>query len=1127
RRPRRRRAAAPAVPSLAEPTPRDPAAGKPEGLQPRPETGTRYAAPEGELQERMAELWQELTGFQGIGAHDDFFSLGGHSLMATQLIARVQGEFGVDVSLNAVFDDPTVAGMARKVAALRAGAQPEQPAAIHPVPRTGPLPLSFHQERLWILDRLEPGSPLYNVPVGSWLRGPLDVAAARRALAEIVRRHEVYRTVYAETDAGPAQVVLPHLDVPLPVDDLSAVPAAERLAAVRAALTGEARRPMELAAGPVMRVRLLRFEPELHALLVTTHHIVMDGWSGGVFSHEWGVLYEAFAAGKPSPLPELPFQYADYAAWQREQLSGERLERHLAFWRESLRGVPPVLELPTDRPHPPVQSYRGGLRGTALEPDLMERVRALAHRERTTLHLVVAAAFQALCFRYTGQEDFAVGSLAANRLHPGTPRLIGFFVNTLPVRARPTARLRFTELLEQVRTWMAAAYEHAEVPFQMILDEVRPERDSSRNPLVQVMLGIQAPGDHGRPPEDASGVSMHRLEDSIVPIGDSGTSKFDLSVLVDEGPVPSAAAEYNSDIFDPATADRFLEHFRILLSAVADAPETPLAEIPLLPPGERRQLVEEWASPAALPPERRSLHAAFSAQAARTPDAVAVAWRAERVGYAELEARASRVAAALRRMGVGPEARVGVFLERTPELVAVLLGVLRAGAAYVPLDPAYPPERLALMLEDSRAVAVVTQDSLADRLPRTGAAVLRVDGDRERIDAGAAAEAPGEAFSTPESLAYVIYTSGSTGTPKGVAVTHGSVLALVRWAEDEFTSRELAGVLASTSVCFDLSVFELFVPLCLGGTAVLAASALELPEMDAGAVTLVNTVPSAMAELVRAGELPPGVRAVNLAGEPLAPRLAAEVHARGSVRLRNLYGPTEDTVYSTCARVPAGAAAVSIGRPVGGTRAYVLDGELNPAPAGVPGSLHLAGEGLARGYLGRPDLTAERFLPSPFGEVGGRMYATGDRARWLASGELEFLGRLDHQVKVRGFRIEPGEIESVLLRDPRVRECVVVARADAAGERRIVAYLAGAGLPGPEELRSRLRESLPEHMVPSALVALERLPLTPSGKVDRAALPVPEAARADGREHEPPRTPAERALVEIWSEVLGVPRVGI
>ncbi|HEX8275905.1 MAG TPA: amino acid adenylation domain-containing protein, partial [Longimicrobiaceae bacterium] len=777
RRAGRRRSAVPAstgpVPEgAAGAAPADAGAGTSRGLQPRPETGTRYVAPEGELQVRMAELWQEMLGFDSVGAHDDFFSLGGHSLLATQLIARVQDEFGAAVSLNAVFDDPTVAGMADKVAALRADGRAELPAAIPRAPGAGPFPLSFHQERIWVLDRMEPGSPMYNVPVGSWLRGPVDPDAARRALAEIVRRHQVFRTVYAETGAGPVQVVLPDAEVPLPLEDLSDVPEAERLAVVRRRLTEEARRPLDLAAGPVVRARLLRLDAELHALLMTFHHIVMDGWSGGVFFHEWSTLYEAFVAGKPSPLPELPIQYADYAVWQREQLSGERLEAHLAFWRESMRGVPAVLELPTDRPHPPVQSYRGGMQAAALEPGLVARLRALAQRERTTFHVVLAAAFQALCFRYTGQEDFAVGSVAANRQRPEVQGIIGFFINTIPVRARPSARLRFVELVEQARSFMAEAYAHAEVPFQMILDAVRPERDSSRNPLMQVMLGIQAPGDHGPPPEDDSGLTSHMLEDSPTPLGDSGTSKFDLTILVDEGAAPSAMVEYNSDIFDHSTAVRFLDHYFVLLEGVADAPESPLEEIPLLLPDERRQLLEERAGAPVPPPAAPALPAALAeltgreavgtaeleamaewvaealrrarqaeeaveawvpvhervlARAAETPHAVAAVSAEERLTYGELARRSAELAARLRGLGAGPEMRVALLAGRSPELLVAMLAVLRAGAAYLPIDPDTPAARVRTILADAAAPVVLADAALAARLDGFGGEVVALD----------------------------------------------------------------------------------------------------------------------------------------------------------------------------------------------------------------------------------------------------------------------------------------------------------------------------------------------------------------------------------------------------------------
>ncbi len=1212
RRPRRRRPGAPTrvtadaravgalPPGLAEAV-SEYATGQATGLQPRPETGTRYVAPEGELQARMAALWGDLLGFQGIGAHDDFFSLGGHSLLATQLIARVQDEFGAAVSLNAVFDDPTVAGMAAKVAALRADAHAELPSAIHPAPRTGPLPVSYHQERLWVLDRLEPGSPMYNVPTGSWLRGPVDVDAGRRALAEILRRHEVLRSVYAETGDGLVQVVRPDTEVPLPVDDLSDVPEAERLRTVRARFTAEARRPLDLENGPVVRARLLRLDAELHALLVTFHHIIMDGWSGGVFIHEWTTLYGAFRAGKPSPLPELPIQYADYAVWQREQLSGERLEEHLAFWRESLRGVSPVLELPTDRPHPPVQSYRGGLYGAALAPALVERVRALAAREHTTFHVVLAAAFQALCFRYTGQEDFAVGSVAANR-RPETEGLIGFFINTIPVRARPSARLRFAEVVGQARAFMAAAYAHAEVPFQMILDEVKPERDSSRNPLIQVMLGIQAPGAHGPPPEDESGMTTQLLEDSVLPLGDSGTSKFDLTILVEEGAEPSAMLEYNSDIFERATAVRFLEHFVVLLEAVVEAPGTALEDIALLLPEERRQLLEGWASATGLPPAPVGLEAALSSQtgtipgrvpgrdgysvaelealaewvasalrrarpgeeaveaggawvpvhervlarAAETPDAVAVASGGERLTYGELARRSAELAERLRGLGAGPETRVALLAGRSPELVVGMLATLRAGAAYLPIDPGTPAERVRVILADAAAPVVLADAALAERLEGFAGEVIVLDaplpqdnsveaGAREALPQNwgrvAALRPPGGGLSAdPDSAAYVIYTSGSTGTPKGVVVTHGGLANLVDWHLGEFavTAADRATQLAGLG--FDAAVWETWPYLAAGAALHLVADedvrtspeALQALLLERG-ITLAF-VPTPLAEGMLGLEWPrdAALRALLTGGDALRARPAAGA----PFALVNNYGPTENTVVATSGAVEheGGGRAPGIGRPIRGVRAYVLDPGLNPVSMGVPGGLYLAGAGVARGYLGQAAMTAEAFVPCPFGEAGGRMYATGDRVRWLAGGELEFLGRTDHQVKLRGFRIEPGEVESVLLRDARVRECVVVVRQDAGG-RRMVAYVAGSGLPDAEALRTRLRESLPEYMVPSAFVALERLPLTSSGKVDRGALPDP--AREDGGDHAAPRTPAERALTEVWSEVLGVERVGI
>jgi amino acid adenylation domain-containing protein/non-ribosomal peptide synthase protein (TIGR01720 family) len=1044
---------------------------------------------------------------------------------------------------------------------------------------------------------------MYNVPTGSWLRGPIDLDAGRRALAEILRRHEVLRSVYVETEAGLVQVVRPDTEVPLPVDDLSDVPEADRLRTVRARFTEEARRPLDLTHGPVVRARLLRLDAELHALLMTFHHIIMDGWSGGIFIHEWTTLYGAFRAGKPSPLAELPIQYGDYAVWQREQLSGERLEEHLAFWRESLRGVSPVLELPTDRPHPPVQSYRGGLYGAALDPALVERVRALAQREHTTFHVVLQAAFQALCFRYTGQEDFAVGSVAANR-KPETEGLIGFFINTIPVRARPSARMRFAELVVQVRGFMADAYAHAEVPFQMILDAVKPERDSSRNALIQVMLGIQAPGSHGPPPEDEPGMTTQLLEDSVLPLGDSGTSKFDLTILVEEGAEPSAMLEYNSDIFERSTAVRFLEHYVVLLEAVVDAPETALEDIALLLPEERRQLLESWAGAPGLPPVPDAtlpggvgsisgaptvvpgregysvadlealaawvtaalgrarptadeaeavwlpVHERVLARAAETPDAVAVASSGERLTYGELARRSAELAERLRGLGAGPEARVALLAGRSPELIVGMLAVLRAGAAYLPIDPGTPAERVRVILAGAAAPVVLADAALAERLEGFAGEVVLLGpapsplgplspasgrkGEHDTAeDPGAVSHSRTFALShslSPDSAAYVIYTSGSTGTPKGVVVTHGGLANLVDWHRGEFavTAADRATQLAGLG--FDAAVWETWPYLAAGAELHLVADedvrtspeALRALLLERG-ITLAF-VPTPLAEGMLGLEWPAdaALRALLTGGDALRARPAAGT----PFALVNNYGPTENSVVATSGAVghEGGGRAPGIGRPIRGVRAYVLDAGLNPVSMGVPGALYLAGAGVARGYLGQPAMTAGSFVPCPFGEAGGRMYATGDRVRWVASGELEFLGRLDHQVKLRGFRIEPGEVESVLLRDPRVRECVVVVRADTAGVRRMVAYVAGSDLPDAEEMRARLRESLPEYMVPGAFVALERLPLTSSGKVDRGALPDP---RDDGREHTAPRTSAERALAEVWSAVLGVERVGI
>ncbi|MET0399229.1 MAG: amino acid adenylation domain-containing protein [Longimicrobiaceae bacterium] len=1118
-------------------------------LHGRPELGVRYVAPEGEAQLRLAAVWEELLGFGGIGAHDDFFSLGGHSLLATRLLFHVKDGFGVDLPLEAVFEVPTLAGLAGRIEALREAGDPEQLPPILPVPRTGSerLPLSYAQERLWVLDQIEPGSPLYTLATHQRIRRRVDVAVAGRALSEIVRRHEVLRTVYRVVDGQTVQVVLPPSQVPLPVEDLPGVPEQARPGLVRARVREAAMQPLDLVDGPVMRARVLRFDEDDYVLLLTVHHIVMDGWSWALMFHEWDQLYAAFALGEPSPLPELPVQYADYAVWQRRILSGDRLAEHLAYWRESLRGVPSVLEVPTDRPHPAVQSYRGGLYGITIPPELLESIRELARREGATVHHVCLAAYQALLFRYTGQEDFVVGSAAANRLRPETQRLLGFFINTLPVRARLAAALTFQEVLEQVREAMLGVFAHAEVPLQMILDEVQPDRDPSRNPLVQVMFGFQTtpnPASEANPggpvPERSAGPAKTLLPDGeVAPLGDTGTSKFDISVLVNDGTggPASIVVEYNSDLYDRSTVERFADHFHRLLAAGAAAPETRLAELPMFGAAERARLLEAAATgPAVAAPA--CVPGMFSAQAGRTPGEVALVSGGEALTYAELDRDASRLAHFLRARGVGPETRVAVCLDRGLELVVSVLGVLKAGGAYVPLDPDYPAERLAYTLSDSGAALLVSRGGLVDGLSAFEGEVVRLDEAKEEI-ARQADEAPTSGVDV-HNAAYVIYTSGSTGRPKGVVVEHASLANTLLGARDTFGLAAGEVFPAMASHAFDIWAFEVFSPLLAGGQVrLLEHQAVRDPERlleELATVDAVHAVPALMREVVArvqagAGTLP-RMRRVFIGGDAIAPDLLEQTRAVfPEAQVWAMYGPTEGTVISSATALRPGERPgwQMVGRPLPGVGMHVLDPSGTLLPAGVPGELCLAGAGVARGYLGRAELTAERFVPDPFsGDSGARLYRTGDRVRRRADGELEFLGRVDTQVKIRGFRIEPGEIEAVLLEQEMVREAIVVVREDGPGHKRLVAYVEPRGGVeiSPAELRGRLAERLPEHMVPGAFVVMESLPLNANGKVDRRALPAPERGSLEAS-RVAARTEVEAILCEVLAGVLKVERIGV
>ncbi|HKX28592.1 MAG TPA: amino acid adenylation domain-containing protein [Blastocatellia bacterium] len=983
-------------------------------------------------EELVRGIWCELFGTATVGRDESFFELGGHSLLATQLTSRVREVLKVELPLRTVFEEPTIEGLGRRIEqAIQRGEREITPPLLG-VPRTGGLPLSFAQQRLWFLDQLVPNNPFYNCPGAMRLKGRLNLEALERVINEIVRRHEILRTRFEAVDAVPVQVIDHWEPRSLEVEDLTHHAPAARAAETASILRAEAGTGFDLRRGPLMRVKVLKLEADEHIVVFTMHHIVSDRWSMGVLVREVGALYRAINEGQRSPLPELKIQYADYAQWQRNRWQGEFLERQLRYWRERLVGLAP-LELPTDLPRPALANYRGASLGFQLSEELTRNLRSLSRREGRTLFMTLLATFQTLLSRYSGQEDIAVGSPIANRTRSETESLIGFFVNTLVLRTSVGAALSFRKLLAQVGDTCLGAYAHQDLPFEQLVESLQPERDLSHQPLFQAMLVLQnAPAARLEIP----GLQLSYLE---IP---AETSKFDLLLSIEDGADRLICdLNYDCDLFEAATIERLGGHLMIMLEAVVANPESPVSAIEYLTPEERRQILEQWG---ALPVDYRTepgLPVLFERQVERTPEAVAVVSEAGRLTYRELDRRANRLAHYLQARGIGPETMVGLCINRSSEMMVGLLGILKAGGAYVPLDPAYPKPHLAFMLEDTQAAIIVTEEQMRSSLPESRSSVVTLDGAGAEI-----ARYPDTRPKTdlqPENPAYVIYTSGSTGRPKGVVIEHRNAAAFIKWAAEEFEARDLDGVLASTSICFDLSVFEIFVTLSRGGKVILAANALSLPLLSARAeVSLVNTVPSAMAELMRMRAIPDGVRIVNLAGETLHRGLAEEIYEHTRVEVvRNLYGPSEDTTYSTFEAVEQGT-EVTIGRPVSGSQVYILDERMQLVPIGVAGEIYIAGAGVARGYLNRSPLTAERFAVDPFNrEAGGRVYRTGDWGRYKPDGRIEYLGRIDRQVKVRGYRIELEEIERALMEHPAVSQSVVTIREDEPGDKRLVAYL--------------------------------------------------------------------------------------
>jgi amino acid adenylation domain-containing protein len=1155
-----------------------------------PQASDGYVAPRDPIEQILAGIWEELLGRRPVGVHEDFFALGGHSLLATQVVSRLQGVLQVEVPVRRLFEARTVAAFAVVVEQARAAAAgaalpaglsfgPAAPAALTggtsgTSGRGEEAPLSFAQQRLWFVDQLEMGSVAYNMAFGVELTGELgghEVIVLRRTLTEIVRRHQALRTRFASTPSGPVQIVEPPAAVAVPVVCLAALPATVREGEAHGLTRAQARRPFKLSVLPLMRLALLRLAPRRHLLLAVQHHIISDGWSAGVMLHEVAVLYSAFHRGLRSPLPKLPIQYPEFARWQRQWLQGEVLEDQLAYWRGQLAGAPRQLELPADRPRALQPSRRGGVHKVALPEGPSQRLAALSRREEVTLFMTLAAAFGLLLGRHANQEELLLGTPIANRNRHETEALIGFFVNTLVLRLDLTGRPTFTQLLRRVHDVALGAYAHQDLPFERLIEEAAAGRDHDprQAPLIQAVLVLQnAPLETFALP----GLGCRTFSLS------SGSVKFDLTLSLGmrDGQL-DGTLEYDGELFDAATARRLAARCEVLLEAIAAGAGagSPIDELPLLSPAERHQVVREWGDAATgvtggkvgeagggtatAAAAAASLPELFERQVRRAPGARAVSWQGDELTYGALNRRANQLAHRLRELGVGLEERVGLCVERSLELVVGVLGILKAGAAYVPIDPGYPRERRSFIAADAGLRVVVGTAAALGEL-RAAVAAVALDAEAEDLarrpgrdlPAVPAATAPANAGAA---AAYVIYTSGSTGKPKGVVVTHANVIRLfsATWPWFRFGVDDVWTLFHSYA--FDFSVWEIWGALLHGGRLVVVPYMVSRTPDELRAllvrerVTVLNQTPSAFAQLMRADEEAGAgaapladLRLVIFGGEALEPfRLAPwfGLHGDERPRLVNMYGITETTVHVTARRLlradaVAGRGSV-IGRPIPDLATYVLDAQGHPAPIGVAGELAIGGAGLARGYLGRPELTAERFVPDPFrgqrGEPGSRLYRSGDLGRFLPGGGLEYLGRIDNQVKIRGFRIEIEEVQAALAGHPQVREAVVLTKADPqGGGRRLVAYVvprAGAA-PAASDLRAFLSSRLPEHMVPAAFALLAALPLTGNGKVDRRALlTIATTQREESRDYQPAANEAEGALVEIWEQVLGLDRVGI
>jgi amino acid adenylation domain-containing protein len=995
-----------------------------------------------------------------------------------------------------------------------------------------PAPLSYNQQGLWVLNQLMPGTSLYHTPMAVRMKGVLDSTALKSALNQIVARHDALRTTFTTLDGTPSQFITPQVVVELPVIDLSRKPEAERESEAQRLLQHEARKPFDLSEGPLIKSLLVRLSEQEHILLVTMHHIVTDGWSVGIFQRELSAFYQAAITGEAPTLPDLPIQYPDYSSWQRRWFAGELYESQLAYWKKQFDPLPKGLELPVDHPRPNGQAhraFRGAHHTICLPKQLTTDLKNLSQKQGVTLFMTLLAAYEVVVHRYSGEDDIVVGTPMAGRQMPETENLIGLFINTLPLRTSLAGDPSFCEVLARVKESALGAYAHQDLPFERMVKELHPERSLARNPLFQVMFVLQS--------EEILPLELPGLVTEHFRVGNT-MANFDLTLdVVERDGQLVCLFESNADLFESETIERLMGHFQTLLEGVVANPERKISVLPMLTEAERRQLVVDWNDTNTDYPNQKSIQELFEQQVRNSPDAVALVCEDSQITYRELNARANQVAHYLRKRGVGADTCVGVCVQRSPELITVLLGILKAGGAYVPLDPEYPRARLTFMLKDARVPVLITERGLAKNLPLNAADMIYL----EELSAKTELESmtDPEIETTADSLAYVMYTSGSTGQPKGVAVTHRNVVRLVR--STNYASFAIDEVfLQAATISFDASTFEIWGSLLNGARlALMPAGCTSLRDLGRAIKRFKVTtlwLTAGLFHLMVDNHLEDlqGVRQLLAGGDvlsvPHVQKVLAEVEG---CRLINGYGPTESTTFTCCYSITDPASlngSVPIGRPISNTSVYLLDRAMNPVPIGVAGELYIGGDGVARGYLNRPEMNAERFVPDRFSEAGeARLYRTGDLARYRANGEIEFLGRIDNQVKVRGFRVELGEIESALAEHPSVRDAVVVARKDN-GDKHLVAYLvAPAGVePSIDRIREFLSDKLPDHMVPSVFVVLELLPLSPTGKVDRAALPPTSDLKPNTlRGFTSPADALELKLTKIWERVLGVRSISV